>query len=113
MAQKIKRIVNKKLRDSFKGRDCEACGRYQSANGHHLKYKSAGGDDVAENLIALCPECHTVGHWAIHRVLLETFIKHFPHLKLIMAGKGWEYCELLQRWIYPENLINQKYREAA
>lgn len=29
---------------------------------HHLEYVSAGGGDTADNLLALCPNCHALHH---------------------------------------------------
>lgn len=56
------RIVNKKLLKDKKGR-CEICGKVGQTEKHHfLKTKGAGGDDIDENLIEVCRECHTKAH---------------------------------------------------
>lgn len=59
---KNKRIVNKKLLKDKKG-ICQICGKAGPTEKHHfLKTKGAGGDDVEENLIELCRECHVKAH---------------------------------------------------
>lgn len=39
-----------------KGR-CEYCGK-KAIDPHHIIYRSKGGDNKADNLIALCRDCH-------------------------------------------------------
>jgi len=59
------RIVNKKLLKDKKGR-CQICGKYGQTEKHHfLKTKGAGGNDIDENLIELCRECHIKAHRGI------------------------------------------------
>jgi hypothetical protein len=36
---------------------CPVCGR-RDVTPHHVKYRSRGGDDTDENVVALCSECH-------------------------------------------------------
>lgn len=47
---------------------CEVCGRH-TVNIHHVLFKSQGGGDEAENLIALCTgdneSCHDKAHGKI------------------------------------------------
>lgn len=40
---------------------CEHCGRV-AVDIHHIKFKSRGGGDNIENLIALCRKCHDMAH---------------------------------------------------
>jgi 5-methylcytosine-specific restriction endonuclease McrA len=43
---------------------CEKCGRH-TVNIHHILFKSQGGSDEPENLIALCTgdnSCHDIAH---------------------------------------------------
>jgi len=40
---------------------CEHCGK-KAVDIHHIIYRSRGGGDNVENLIALCRECHEMAH---------------------------------------------------
>ena len=40
---------------------CEVCGA-PAVDVHHILFKSQGGDNEIENLIALCRHCHDVSH---------------------------------------------------
>lgn len=47
-----------------RGQKCEKCS-YDNKNVlqlHHIKERSKGGKDVPNNLIVLCPNCHTTIH---------------------------------------------------
>lgn len=55
------RIQNKELLESYRNRPCVACNR-RGAEAHHVTTRGAGGDDVPENLIALCRIHHTEIH---------------------------------------------------
>ena len=59
---KIKRIVNRKAVEQARQSFCELCGRPGPVHVHHIKSRGAGGGDVPENLISLCPECHAEVH---------------------------------------------------
>jgi 5-methylcytosine-specific restriction endonuclease McrA len=41
---------------------CQACGSMQNLQVHHLKFRSQSGDDMEQNLITLCAECHEQMH---------------------------------------------------
>ena len=41
---------------------CQLCGSMQNLQVHHLKFRSRSGDDVEQNLITLCAECHEHTH---------------------------------------------------
>lgn len=59
---KNKRIENKKLIDKKK-HNCEYCHRRKCyTNTHHIKSKGSGGNDVKDNLIELCSNCHRKVH---------------------------------------------------
>jgi HNH endonuclease len=45
---------------------CRACGE-PSSDGHHILYRSKGGDDVEDNVVGLCHDCHM----ALHKWLTE------------------------------------------
>jgi len=72
MIPKPQRIVNKALCESYIGKSCPipTCLR-QCSYPHHIKSRGAGGDDVEENLIALClphhAECHGMGRKAFYK----------------------------------------------
>jgi len=40
---------------------CEMCGQV-AVDVHHITYRSSGGKDEIENLIALCRSCHSLAH---------------------------------------------------
>ncbi len=55
------------FRDAIRKRSnghCEVCGFFchPIMNIHHVKPVSKGGNGMPENLIALCPNCHTTIH---------------------------------------------------
>lgn len=62
MYPKKKRVVNKKLLESYRGRPCVVCGETKTTVAHHVKTKGAGGDDVESNLLALCFVHHRLAH---------------------------------------------------
>jgi 5-methylcytosine-specific restriction endonuclease McrA len=41
---------------------CQACGRMQHLQVHHLKFRSHSGSDVEQNLVTLCDDCHEQVH---------------------------------------------------
>ena len=43
---------------------CERCGRSGYIEAHHIKHRSQSGDDIRENLIRLCYQCHYGIHHA-------------------------------------------------
>jgi len=50
------------------GYRCAACRGILAMELHHMVEVSVGGGDVVENLLALCPNCHTLFHnGVIHR----------------------------------------------
>ena len=56
------RVKNKKLINKKKHK-CEYCSKKNCyTNTHHIKSKGAGGDDVEDNLIELCSNCHRAVH---------------------------------------------------
>lgn len=54
---------------------CSFCKRRRYITVHHIDSVGARNDDVRENLIALCGECHTEAHMAlIQREVLREFV---------------------------------------
>lgn len=62
--EKNERISNPKLIKAMKDIGwCEYCGKKNGQlETHHIKSKSSGGNDVKDNLIVLCFECHRIVH---------------------------------------------------
>jgi 5-methylcytosine-specific restriction endonuclease McrA len=55
----------RKVRSDVLRRDgwrCQNCGTSQCLQVHHIRSRSALGDDAAENLITLCAACHRQVH---------------------------------------------------
>jgi predicted restriction endonuclease len=53
------------LREKVLKRDgwrCQTCGRSENLHVHHMVFRSQLGDDVEENLITLCSNCHQKVH---------------------------------------------------
>ena len=71
---KRKRIVNPTAIKAARKKFCQNCGAYNEEGWHvhHIKTKGSGGDDVAENLVTLCPACHTKVHSG--ELLIENII---------------------------------------
>jgi 5-methylcytosine-specific restriction endonuclease McrA len=59
---------------------CENCGR-QGVDIHHLKFRSQGGQDVIENLMCLCRECHFEVHNGTKIKTADLIEKHLKNLK--------------------------------
>lgn len=55
------RVLRRKTleRDSWR---CQHCGRATELEVHHIRSRSALGDDNPDNLITLCSECHRTMH---------------------------------------------------
>lgn len=70
-----KAIRRKLLRD----RTCRGCGK-DAGEGHHIVFRSQGGDDVEDNIAPLCSFCHTVMHDSTkpgeRDIIRETIGKH-------------------------------------
>lgn len=62
MAPKPRRIRNHRAIQAARRPRCEVCGNTWSLQVHHIRSRGAGGDDLPENLICLCVECHTKVH---------------------------------------------------
>ena len=59
---KFARVINQETIEACKRPNCEICGRMTNNEPHHIISRGAGGPDIAENLIQLCPICHTKAH---------------------------------------------------
>jgi len=77
MFPKPSRIKDLELLAEYQKMNCAACGTWWQVSGHHIRTRGAGGDDVPENLIPLCINCHT----EIHKIGPTRFKAKWPHLK--------------------------------
>lgn len=90
----MNRIENRKLLDSYHNSACVACGETQGTHAHHVRTKGAGGDDVPENLIALCFFHHRMIHDKGTAFMAEKFFSVFHWL----TNNGWVYDKYRQKW---------------
>lgn len=93
ISQKTKQIVWD--RDSHK---CIYCGQVVSkscANAHFIK-RSQGGLGIPENIVTLCPDCHSKEDNGLETTLYEEYIGNY--LKSIY-GSNWH----IQNLIYKKN----------
>jgi len=93
----MKRIIDRKLLDSYQGIECLVCSYKTSTVAHHVKTKGAGGDDVEENLM---PLCH-IHHAEIHQLSLTRFTEKYPMVKTFLRLFGWKYDHYSNRWYQP------------
>ena len=55
--------IKDKSKINYKKHNCEYCGKKNCwTNNHHIKSKGSGGNDVDDNLIELCGDCHRKAH---------------------------------------------------
>lgn len=99
---KNKRIVNRKLLDSYHFMSCYVCGCSYGVVAHHLKSKKSGGHDVEFNLLPLCQECHV----EVHTVGLTQFSVRYSNVEYFLSETGWQFSEYLNRWLNPDAGIN-------
>jgi 5-methylcytosine-specific restriction endonuclease McrA len=50
------------MRDDWR---CQVCGCLKNLDVHHLRRRSAMGEDLETNLITLCRDCHQILHNSI------------------------------------------------
>ena len=41
---------------------CQFCGSWKNLEVHHQQFRSHSGEDLEENLITLCADCHALTH---------------------------------------------------
>jgi 5-methylcytosine-specific restriction endonuclease McrA len=73
-------------RDDWK---CRHCGNRQTLDPHHVIYRSAGGENAANNLLTLCRKCHDDIH--AERLGIEV-VEVLPTNLLVKFWrlKGWK-----------------------
>ena len=62
---RVTSIQYSRLRKEILERDnwrCQVCGGLKNLDVHHLRRRSALGDDIETNLITLCRKCHQGMH---------------------------------------------------
>jgi len=75
------KLVRKRVIERDSG-CCQMCGKV-AVDLHHILFKSLGGADIDENLIALCREHHDLAHRygkAMYTKLIELQRRHYPTL---------------------------------
>lgn len=58
---------------------CEIC--HRPAQRHHIITRGSGGKDDEVNIMYLCPDHHTMGPDAFHRIGRESFMARFPQFR--------------------------------
>jgi hypothetical protein len=89
-------------------RECYACGK-PASDGHHVLFRSHGGDDVPENIAPLCHDDHMLLHFGsgeereiVARQIGETLLAHDRDvIKYAIDKLGyWEGWDFLERIYY-------------
>ena len=62
-------------RDEWKCRECSKIIKGRNAHVHHKLPRALGGQDIDENLISLCSECHAIKHANLHVGLSTRFLQ--------------------------------------
>ena len=91
ISQKVKEIVWN--RDSHKCIYCEKVVPKSCANAHFIK-RSQGGLGIPENIVTLCPECHSKEDNGLNTTLYEEYIGNY--LKSIY-GSNWHIQDLIYK----------------
>jgi HNH endonuclease len=89
-------LLRKKVLDQDAWR-CQTCGSLNDLHVHHLVQRSKLGDDVMDNLIALCASCHKMQH-RFHSTVSRRLLSE-PGYRPAGAGRsaGSSSC---RRWLY-------------
>jgi 5-methylcytosine-specific restriction endonuclease McrA len=58
---------------------------------HHIKYKSAGGEDTLDNLVTLCWKCHRAVHDGFLKVTVHEVCSKFEGSYMVKFERmgGW------------------------
>lgn len=83
---KLDKLISQKVR--LRG-ECEVCGKTEGLQCHHFIGRRAGALRFAlQNLVCVCPSCHTFGRYSFHQNPLwgvEWFKRYRPD--------DYEYCK--------------------
>ncbi len=97
----IKRIVNRKLLNTYQGIECLICGSLETTVGHHIKSKGAGGDDSKYNLVPLC----VIHHNEIHKSLMA-FSDKYKIMHIFLVNNDWECFLHNKKWLHVRQIRN-------
>jgi len=89
------RIENKALLFSYYVMPCVVCGNTHDTVGHHEKSKGSGGDDIPENVMALC---HT-HHMERHQFGQVFMANKYTEFKMWLDSNGWVFCAFNKKYI--------------
>lgn len=67
---------------------CTACESSNGVEGHHVKHRGAGGDDIEENLLPLCRWCHIKIHTGMNK-----FVDENEKVFLWLFRNGWSLTD--------------------
>lgn len=93
------RVQDTKLMDEVRQMPCVISGAPGPNDPSHVSSVGSHADDVPWNI---CPLAHKY-HVELHNSGASTFAKKYPAYKAWLIKNGWEYNELLDRWLHPEN----------
>lgn len=91
---KSQRIVDEELLETVRGLACMCCQAPPRSHPHHLRSRGAGGDDVAENVVALCFDHHR----EIHQRGIDAMATRYPLFRTWLELAGWEKDPVLLKW---------------
>jgi type II secretory ATPase GspE/PulE/Tfp pilus assembly ATPase PilB-like protein len=74
-------------RDGFK---CRHCSDRNGIHPHHVIYRSQGGQDVLNNLITLCAQCHLIGIHQRNLILEVVEVLDNDVIVKFTRAKGWK-----------------------
>jgi len=106
---KKKRKYSKKKK-IIDGRECLVIGCSNICNyrGHHIKSIGAGGTDDDFNIAPLCPDHHNMTIDSVHKMGIMSFARKHPEFKEYLLSKGWEYCDVTEKF-YHQEYVTKKY----
>lgn len=97
---KRKRIIDPSAIEAARKKFCQHCGAYNDDGWsvHHKKTRGSGGDDTEENLVSLCPTCHTKVHSG-ELVIEHIIAKELPGVEeVLQAFVNFKEQEEFGKW---------------
>lgn len=80
------------VKNRIKGARCRNCPD-RASDGHHILLRSQGGDDVEDNIMPLCRECHYTYHHLGTQTLRVTLDEKLYVLTKLGQVAGMDYLE--------------------